>query len=189
MRHGKNWLLAAGMAASMATGWAATATPAGASEPSRLAIMGVRLYMSAPDVLTSLYAQGVPEDAVIEHVHPCPLHASAACTDTITANLPDGPIVVRFTDSPAGFNEGREAAVSVTYTLQRATSAESLRSAAEERFGQLSDSKDSAWCARQTAQGCPTDQPRMSYQRTADGRATLSLVDLGLVGRLNPAGK
>jgi hypothetical protein len=182
MRHGIV-LLAAGLAAS-----GMSASPARGAEPSRFAVMGVRLYMSAQEVLTSLYAQGVREDAVTEHVHPCTLHASAACTDTITAKLPDGPLTVRFTDAPPGFNDGREAAFGITYTLMRRGpgSVQEVRASAEERFGPLADEAHSAWCARVAAEGCAADQPRMSFEQSADGRSVLALTDAALPARLAP---
>lgn len=163
--------------------------PALAAEPAHFAVMGVRLYMSAQEVLAALYAQGVREDGVREHVHPCALHAAAACTDSITARLPDGPIMVRFADAPPGFNEGREAAFSVVYQLTRGPSeATDVRNVAEERFGPLSDAADGAWCApgATTAAGaaaCPEDRPRMSYRHGAHG-GELALTDLGLEARL-----
>lgn len=120
MRNGK---APSGKAVILAMVMAAVAVvsprPAPAAEPAHFAVMGVRLYMSAQEVLAALYAQGVREDGVHEHIHPCALHAAAACTDSITARLPDGPITVRFADAPPGFNEGREAAFSVVYRLTR----------------------------------------------------------------------
>ena len=158
--------------------------PAPAAEPAHFAVMGVRLYQSAQEVLTVLYAQGVREDAVSEHVHPCALHEEAACTDTITARLADGPITVRFVDVPAGFNEGREAAFSISYRLLRGPKdSEAVRTAAEERFGRLSDAADGAWCAPAGA-ACPLDRPRMAFHHSSEGADELTLTDLGLSGRL-----
>ncbi len=183
MRHAQALIFAVALAA----GAAPVARPAVAvaAEPAHFAVMGVRLYMSAPEVLTSLYAQGVHEDAVSEHVHPCALHAAAACTDTITARLADGPITVRFTDSPAGFNEGREAAYSITYKLVRSSAdAAAIRGVAEERFGPLSDATDGAWCAGPATAKCSESDPRMAYGRGGDGAGELALTDLGLPVRL-----
>jgi hypothetical protein len=164
--------------------------PAVAAEPAHFAVMGVRLYQSAQEVLTALYAQGVREDTVTEHVHPCALHEAAACTDSITARLPDGPITIRFTDAPAGFNDGREAAFSITYRLIRGPKdSTAVKTVAEERFGPLSSAADGAWCAP-TAAACPEDHPRMAFRHGADGADELTLTDLGLPARLAPeAGK
>ena len=180
MRYGRTIVLAAALAASVAS----TGRQAGAAEPAHFAVMGVRLYMSAQEVLAALYAQGVREDGVKEHVHPCALHAAAACTDSISARLPDGPITIRFTDAPAGFNEGREAAFSIAYRLTRGPrdSAE-VRDVAEQRFGALSDAADGAWCAG-TATVCPADRPRMAFGHDAGGAGELALTDLGLPARL-----
>ncbi len=180
MRFGRTVVLSAALLA-----WVAAAgRPAPAAEPAHFAVMGVRLYQSAQEVLTSLYAQGVREDAVTEHVHPCALHAAAACTDSITARLPDGPLTVRFADAPPGFNDGREAAFSITYRLLKGPKdAEAVRSVAEERFGRLSDSADGAWCAP-TAAACPEDSPRMAFRHDVAGADELTLTDLGLPGRL-----
>jgi hypothetical protein len=160
----------------------ASGRPAPAAEPAHFAVMGVRLYQSAQDVLTVLYAQGVREDAVSEHVHPCALHGAVACTDTITARLADGPITIRFVDVPAGFNEGREAVFSISYRLLRGPrSSEAVRTVAEERFGRLSDPADGAWCAPAGA-ACPTNRPRMAFRHGGDGADELTLTDLGLPG-------
>jgi hypothetical protein len=203
MRNGKATVLKATVlkaTALKATALVATATlaatvgmfsprPAAAAEPAHFAVMGVRLYMSAQEVLAALYAQGVREDGISEHVHPCALHAAAACTDSITARLVDGPITVRFADAPPGFNEGREAAFSIVYRLTRApANAADMRDVAEERFGPLSDAADGAWCApgaRTTAgaPACPEDRPRMSYRNGHSG-GELALTDLGLKARL-----
>jgi len=146
--------------------------------------MGVRLYQSAQEVLTVLYAQGVREGAVSEHVHPCALHGATACTDTITARLADGPITVRFVDVPTGFNDGREAVVSISYRLLRGPrDSEAVRTVAEERFGHLSDAADGAWCAP-AGTACPMDRPRMAFRHGGDGADELTLTDLGLPGRL-----
>ena len=181
MCHRRTAVLSVALLASIA----AAPRLAPAAEPAHFAIMGVRLYQSAQEVLTVLYAQGVREDAVSEHVHPCSLHAAAACTDSIVARLPDGPITIRFGDAPAGFNDGREAAFSITYRLLRGPrDAAAVRSVAEERFGRLSDSADGAWCAPTTA-ACSEDLPRMAF-RQADGANELTLTDFGLPHRLAP---
>ncbi len=179
MRYSRTLVLAAAAVAAVAAD-----RPVVAADPAHFAVMGVRLYMSAQEVLAALYAQGVREDGVSEHVHPCALHASAACTDSISARLPDGPITIRFTDVPAGFNEGREAAVSVAYRLTStpSTTAE-MRAVAEQRFGPLSVATDGAWCAG-AATTCPEDRPRMAFRRGATGAGELALTDLGLPARL-----
>jgi hypothetical protein len=181
MPNGKALVLAA------ASVLAATASlhPARGSEPAHFAVMGVRLYMSAQEVLAALYAQGVREDGVTEQVHPCALHVAVACTGTITARLPDGPITIRFADAPPGFNAGREAAFSIAYRLNGGPSgADQVRGVAEERFGPLSDAADGAWCATATAKTCPPDLPRMIFRRTGAGVGELALTDLGLPSRL-----
>jgi hypothetical protein len=150
MRFGRTVVLSAALLSSVV----APGRPAPAAEPAHFAIMGVRLYQSAQEVLTVLYAQGVREDAVSEHVHPCALHGAAACTDTITAWLADGPITIRFVDVPTGFNEGREAAFSISYRLLRGPrDSEAVRTVAEERFGRLSGAP--------TALGAPRPGPRV----------------------------
>lgn len=155
------------------------------AEPARFAIMGVRLYMTAEDVLTSLYAQGVKPDAVRETVHPCALHAAVACTTRIVAPLPDGTLDVAFTDSPPGFNEGREAAIAVSYHLNRGLpDLGTVRLSAEERFGALDSGAEGTWCARPAGGPCPADQPRMTVTKDASGTATLAISDLGLTARL-----
>ncbi|HEY5088529.1 MAG TPA: hypothetical protein VIK30_01090 [Polyangia bacterium] len=160
--------------------------PAPAAEPAHFAVMGVRLYMSAQEVLTALYAQGVREDGVNERVHPCARHAASACTEAIMARLPDGPITIRFTDAPPGFNDGREAAFSVAYQPNGGASrADAVRSVAEERFGPLSDAGDGAWCAKVASGACPEDGPRMTFRRSRAGVAELALTDLGLASRLS----
>ncbi len=180
MRYGRTVVLAAALAASIAS----TGRQVAAAEPAHFAVMGVRLYMSAQEVLAALYAQGVREDGVSEHVHPCALHASAACTDSISARLPDGPITIKFTDAPAGFNEGREAAFSIAYHLTSAPRGTAeMRDVAEERFGALSDAADGAWCAG-AATACPEDRPRMAFRAGATGGGELALTDLGLPARL-----
>jgi hypothetical protein len=179
MRHRQTAVLSVALLASIA----AAPRLAPAAEPAHFAIMGVHLYQSAQEVLTVLYAQGVREDAVSEHVHPCALHAAAACTDSIVARLPDGPITIRFADAPAGFNAGREAAFSITYRLLRGPrDAAAVRSVAEERFGRLSDG---AWCAPTTA-ACSEDLPRMAFRQAADEANELTLTDFGLPHRLAP---
>lgn len=126
----------------------------------------------------------MPEGEVSEHVHPCTLHAEASCTDSITASLPDGPITIRFTDAPPGFNEGREASYSIVYRLTRGLgSAAGVHAAAEEQFGQLSDAADGAWCIG-TGAACLEDRPRMAFRHGADGTGELLLTDLGLPARL-----
>lgn len=185
MRHGQAVVLAAAMAALTAISPQWTA----AAEPTHFAVMGVRLYMSAQEVLTALYAQGVREDGVSEHVHPCALHAAEACTDSITARLADGPITIRFVDALPGFNDGREAAFSIAYHPNGGPSgADAVRDVAEERFGPLSDSVDGAWCAvGSTAATCPEDRPRMTFRRDAKGTSELALTDLGLSSRFASA--
>lgn len=189
MRNGKTTVLAVLMAAVAATAGVVSPRPATAAEPAHFAVMGVRLYMSAQEVLAALYAQGVRESGISEHVHPCALHAAAACTDSITARLADGPITIRFADAPPGFNDGREAAFSIVYRLAHATAnATDMRDVAEERFGRLSDAADGAWCApgASTAAGapaCPEDRPRMSY-RSGHSGSELALTDFGLQARL-----
>ncbi len=171
MRQGQGFFLAGLAIFGLAM---ACPTPAPAAEPAHLAVMGVRLEMSAQEVLTTLYAQGVHEDAVVEHVHPCALHQAASCTDSITARLADGPISIRFTDAPAGFNDGREAAFSIAYRVTSGSSSgSSVREVAEERFGRLAGGADQFWCAPAAAAGggCPADHPRMSFARGADGAA------------------
>lgn len=90
---------------------------------SHFAIMGLRLHMSAQEVLEVLYAQGIREDGVREHVHPCALHAAAACTGSITARLPDGPITVRFADAPPTLVRGgrQRSASSIALLAARGT--------------------------------------------------------------------
>ncbi|HET6183035.1 MAG TPA: hypothetical protein VFA03_05515 [Acetobacteraceae bacterium] len=155
------------------------------AEPPIFAIMGVRLYMSAEDVLTALYAQGVKPDAVTETVHPCALHAAVTCTTLIEAPLPDGVLEIRFTDAPPGFNDGREAAMAVSYTLERnPPHGDAVRLSAEERFGLLHEATNGVWCAPPAAPDCPPDRPRMSVTNRADGRVVLALTDLGLGARL-----
>ncbi|HEY5301180.1 MAG TPA: hypothetical protein VIJ55_10930 [Acetobacteraceae bacterium] len=185
MRNGK-WVVAA---TAIAAAVAMSPRPGVAAEPAHFAVMGVRLYMNAQEVLTSLYAQGVREDGVSEHVHPCALHVEVACTDTITARLPDGPIVIRFVDAPPGFNDGREAAFSIAYRPSGSTrEAGGLRNVAEERFGPLSDAADGAWCMPAAGGACPRDRPRMTFRRGGPGGAELALTDLGLPDRLAPGG-
>ena len=180
MRFGRTVVLSAALLSSVV----APGRPAPAAEPAHFAIMGVRLYQSAQEVLTVLYAQGVREDAVSEHVHPCALHGAAACTDTITARLADGPITIRFVDVPAGFNEGREAAFSISYRLLRGPrDSEAVRTLAEERFGRLSGAPDGAWCAPAGA-ACPTNRPRMAFRHDGEGADELTLTDFGLPERL-----
>ncbi len=180
MLFGRTVVLSAALLASVVV----SGRPAPAAEPAHFAVMGVRLYQSAQEVLTALYAQGVREDAVTEHVHPCALHAAAACTDSITARLPDGPITIRFVDAPPGFNDGREAAYSISYRLLRGPKdSAAVRDVAEERFGRLSDSADGAWCAP-TAAACPEDRPRMAFHHGDNSADELMLTDLGLPGRL-----
>ncbi len=185
MRNGKRLVAAAAMAAV-----AGMAPRSGvAAEPAHFAVMGVRLYMNAQEVLTSLYAQGVREDGVSEHVHPCALHVEVACTDTITARLAGGPIVIRFVDAPPGFNDGREAAFSIAYRPDGlADGAGALRNVAEERFGPLSDAADGAWCASRHGDACPRDRPRMTFRAGGPGGAELALTDLGLPDRLAAGG-
>lgn len=158
------------------------------ADPARFAIMGVRLNMTAQDVLTTLYAQGAKPDAVRESVHPCPLHQELACTTRITAPLPDGVLDIRFTDVPPGFNDGREAAMAISYTLRRsAPSAEELEHVADGLFGPIQAS-GSAWSAKAPAEaGCTADAPLMRVSKAADGSEVLSLADLGLPARLAPA--
>lgn len=185
MRNGKRVVAAAAMAAV-----AAMAPRSGvAAEPTHFAVMGVRLYMNAQEVLISLYAQGVREDGVNEHVHPCASHVEVACTDSITARLADGPIIIRFIDAPPGFNDGREAAFSIAYRPSDPTSgAGALRNVAEERFGPLSDAADGAWCTPAAGGACPKDRPRMTFRRGGPNGAELALTDLGLPDRLASGG-
>lgn len=179
MRNGKGIAVAAAMAV-----MAIAPRPAAAAEAAHFAVMGVRLYMSAPEVLTSLYSQGVREDGVSEHVHPCALHAAVACTDRITARLADGPITIRFVDAPPGFNGAREAAFSITYHPNPGPrGADAVRNVAEERFGPLSDAADGAWCAAAGGGACPEDRPRMIFHHSGGGAAELALTDLGLPPR------
>lgn len=165
------------------TGWQA----AGAQEPAHFAVMGVRLYMSAPEVLGALYAQGVSRAAVTEHSHPCALHPAASCTDTITAPLADGPIVVRFAEAPAGFNDGREAAYRIAYTVlgRGPSDAGLVRSAAEDRYGLGSSSTDQ-WCAQASSSTttCPDEAPRLAFAAGSAEAGVLTLSDLGLPARL-----
>lgn len=180
----KGKLLAAGFTAALT---AFSASPAPAAEAAHFAVMGVRLYMSAQEVLATLYAQGVREDGVSEHVHPCARHAASACTDAITARLADGPITIHFTDAPPGFNDGREAAYSISYQPNRDPGGvNAVRGVAEERFGPLSDAADGAWCANAPNGGCPPDGPRMTFRHTPAGTAELALTDAGLPSRLSP---
>ncbi|HJS85925.1 MAG TPA: hypothetical protein VJ779_10740, partial [Acetobacteraceae bacterium] len=113
----------------------------------------------------------------------CALHEAAACTDTITARTADGTITVRFTDVPAGFNEGREAAFHISYRLSGEKDGEGIRTVAEERFGGVSDASEGAWCAPAGA-ACPTDRPRMAFRHGADGADEMTLTDLGLPERV-----
>lgn len=176
-------LAAASSAASFAVSSAASA-----DEPSRFEIMGVRLYTSAQDVLTLLYAEGVKPEAIAETVHPCALHAAEACTTRIVAPLPDGTLDVRFTDAPPSFNEGREAAIDVSYALDRdRPSPNSVRHSAEDHFGTLADAEEGTWCIPSGTPGCAADAPLMRVARQADGSVVLSLSDLGLPTRLPPA--
>lgn len=180
MHYGRTAFLMAALAASVASGGKQCV----AAEPAHFAVMGVRLYMSAQEVLIVLDAQGVREDDVREHVHSCALHASAACTDSIMARLPDGQMAIRFTDAPAGSNEGREAAFSIVYRLSSAPrDITELRHAAEQRFGTLSNAVDGAWCAGM-AMACPEDRPRMAFRHDTSGAGELALTDLGLPDRL-----
>lgn len=158
-----------------------------AAQPARFSIMGIRLYMSAEEVLTTLYAQGVSPDLVQEQVHSCALHAAVACTVRITAPLRDGQLDVRLTDAPPGFNDGREAVMAVRYTIADAHPARAaVRLSAEERFGSLHDGPNGVWCAPAAGAGCPADHPRMSLEAAPDGAEVLSLTDLGLPARLAP---
>ncbi len=165
------------------TGWHAAA----AQEPARFAVMSVRLYMTAPEVLGALYAQGVSQAAVTEHSHPCALHPAASCTDTITAPLPDGPIVVRFTEAPPGFNDGREAAYHIAYTVvgRGPSDAGLVRSAAEDRYG-MASSDVGQWCAQAPSAGktCPDNAPRLAFVAGAGEAGVLTLSELGLPSRL-----
>ncbi len=185
MRHPAAFILVAGLAAAGPV----ASRPAAAQEPTRSAVMGVRLYVSAPEVLAVLYAQGVAAGSIIEHSHPCFLHSVATCTDTITARLPDGPIVVRFTDAPPGFNDGREAAYSISYTIpgRGPSDGTMVRSAAEDHYG-LPANQLGVWCAHAPAKAvsksCPGDAPRLAFVPGPDQAGALILTDLGLPARL-----
>lgn len=171
-------------AAAMAIG-AAVPNAAPAAEPAHFAIMGVRLTMSAQEVLSVLYAQGVRDSAISESVHPCAMHAAVACTGNLTAQLPDGPITIRFADTPPGYGDAREAAFSITYRPDDgADQGQLVRAVAEERFGRFSDPADATWCAADQKGACPIGQPRMTFHALGQGGGEMTLTDPGLPLRL-----
>ncbi len=159
--------------------------PVPATEPVHFAVMGVRLYMSAQEVLAVLYAQGVPEDAITESVHPCAMHAAVVCTSSMTAQLPGGPITIRFADAPPGYGNAREAAFSITYRPDDAAGhGPAARTLAQERFGPFSDAADAAWCAPDPKGACPPDHPRITFRSVGYGAGEMALTDYGLPVRL-----
>lgn len=167
-------------AAAMAIG-ASVPNAAPAAEPAHFAVMGVRLSMSAQEVLAVLYAQGVRDNAISESVHPCAMHAAVACTGSLTAQLPDGPIAIRFADTPPGHEDAREAAFSITYRLDGgAGQGQLVRAVTEERFGRFSDPADATWCAPDQRGVCPIGQPRMTFRALGQGGGEMTLTDLGL---------
>lgn len=171
-------------AAALAIG-AAVPDAAPAAEPAHFAIMGVRLSMSAQEVLTVLYAQGLRDNAISESVHPCAMHAAVACTGSLTAQLPDGPITIRFADTPPGYGDAREAAFSITYRLGDGVGQGQLvRAVAEERFGRFSGPADATWCAPDQKGACPIGQPRMTFHAFGQEGGEMTLTDLGLPLRL-----
>ena len=181
MMKSKAMILAA---AAMAIG-AIVPNAAPAAEPAHFAIMGVRLAMSAQEVLSVLYAQGVRDNAISESVHPCAMHAAVACTGSLTARLPDGPITIRFADTPPGYGDAREAAFSITYRSDEgAGQGQLVRAVAEERFGRFSDPADATWCATDQKGACPIGQPRMAFHALAQGGGEMTLTALGLPLRL-----
>lgn len=171
-------------AAAMAIGPAAPIA-ASAAEPAHFAVMGVRLSMSAQEVLAVLYAQGARDNAISESVHPCAMHAAVACTGSLTAQLPGGPITIRFADTPPGYGDAREAAFSITYRSDDGTDQRQLvRAVAEERFGRFSDPADATWCAPDQKGACPIGQPRMTFHAVGQGGGEMTLTDFGLPLRL-----
>ncbi len=145
--------------------------------------------MSATDVLEVLYGQGVRESAVSQHTRPCASLSVAACTDSITAKLPDGPIVIRFTEAPPGFNHGRESAYSIAYTVVANGPSQYalLHGRAAERYG-LSD-RQAIWCDPPATRdaACPENEPRLSFEPRPGAAGVLKLTDNGLPGRLGIA--
>jgi hypothetical protein len=168
-------------------GLAAVLPRAAVAHPASFAVMGVRLYMSAPEVLTSLLASGIKPEHVTESVHPCTLHQASACTGAISVRLDGGAkLEIRFTDAPSGFNEGREAVTEVEYTLPHAGPqlARARAPSFEERLDESAEAPNGTWCLRGNDETCRPEEPRMSVSTTSSGAVVMSLSDPGLRSRL-----
>src|SRR5690348_1626931 len=111
-----------------------TAHPVHARE-ANFAVMGVRLGMSAAEVLQVLSVQGADADHLSVVTRPCALPGTRKCIDTISTRLADGPITVRFAEMPKELHGSREVVYSITYSVVGAgpSQYELVRTAARER--------------------------------------------------------
>ena len=161
-------LAAAVLALPTAPASAAPSEPAQVGAP--VAIMGLSLAMTAPQVMNVLRPQVL---RLSRHTHPCPAAPAARCTDLILAHTPDGALMIRFADTQPGDPSGPALAWRIRLTIRGAGLTAPARPARQ------------LWCLG-VAPGapCPPGRPRLRLIRRPDGTSILSLSDPGLRDRL-----
>jgi hypothetical protein len=137
--------------------------PALALNPLGVEILGLRLGMAAPEVISRLTNQGARD------IIPGPAGASGIPA-SVKARTGDGNLLVEF--APAG--EARR----ITYTLNAhgANETELIRASVVDRFGDPATSTPLTWCRAPDSNGvCPPGLPVLTFKPGQDVTRILTL--------------
>lgn len=157
------WCARLWTAAALAAGVGWLAPPAAALEPRGIEIVGLRLGMPAPEVMTRLRAQAAQDMRLVPPG--CPEAAWMSCLSSMTARTRDGTLELQFGPAGAGV-------IRIGYTLAARGPNEQqvIRQAIRDRFGAPSVPAPARWCSVAAAlRGCPDDSPRLEL---AEGPGT-----------------
>ena len=163
---------------------------ANAADPTRFDILSLRLYMSVPEVLERLRAQGIADAAVRLGPEGCPMAHAELCAGTISARTRDGQLLLQLAAAPG--RGGARIVYRIAYTIvgRGPVDTDALRADAIDRYGSPTSPTTTTWCARldPLTGTCPADQPLLRIEPAPHAAALVTLSDETIPARKPPGG-